>query len=360
MKKRFILCSLVLGMSAATVSCGGDEYFYDYSSDTTVVINNISIYDTTIVTVQGDTVSFYNAVNIEGDTINNTVTVTVEGDSLAIDNSSRSYSDPEIDVSGGTVNGGTTNVNTGGNSTNGNSGGDDNGGGDNSNATSNNDTLLIKIPVQDFHKAFIYECLKKESSTGRATFATSFPDTTRMIAICFFDATRLDSTTLSFPTRIPAHENNRVFYPSVRTQGKFGADEDRTKRIVALNIDEGWGEMVDLGCVHENGIDYRALSGDVWISGFEAGHGNNADYATGRTLVGTDGEYVYILHLKEAKSDEAAEVFKQMRVCSPPYAEIAGGSFSNGLKKSPIHLRVLPAWATIAPKSLFKESFEIK
>lgn len=256
------------------------------------------------------------------------------------------------DDNGGTSTDDNNNDGYGGGNTNG--GVPENGGGgnrpDSGNTNSSNkndstvslDTILIKIPAVDLYKTLVYRRLQTETSESKATFKSSLPDTLRELSILHFDATNPDETTISFPTRIPSHKIEGVIYPTIKTKGQFGADRDRSREILSLNIDfyDHTSEIISIGTSIEGGIDYRKLTGEFYLSGFKAGDGNNSEYATGRTLIGTDGEDVYIFHLKCSTSPDAEQSFERFGVCPPPYIEIGGGTSSNGKKPSPIFTRI--------------------
>ena len=168
--------------------------------------------------------------------------VVINGVTISIDNSSRSYADPEIDVSGGTVNGGTTNVNTGGNS------GD--GGGERQIVVPTG-CELFQFTLTQFESAVSYEQLREDSWDEEdkfhpSLFTTTLPSESEK-AICYYDGSVEGLTSLSFPFHWSKHSFDGVEYPSVWTEGKFGSEADQTREIYALLIHETVAEIVSIG-----------------------------------------------------------------------------------------------------------------
>ena len=331
MKKRFILCSLVLGMSAATVSCGGDEYFYDYSSDTTVVNNNISIYDTTVV------------YNVEkGDTL--VINITNAGDTIVVNGG-----DTYITNAGDTivVNGGDTYIENNTNVNAGDAGG--NGGGNTSEKIDERIRRVLKkssvwaIPAEDFPKRVRCRMVEKETGNNKATFRRFRPSSSEK-AVAYYDASQ-DITTLAYPFK-----NNEVW-----TMGKFGSDIDKYRTIYALRIENGvasighWGYGEELTIVQQF---LFILEEDFLLCGLPACDGNNPNnqeafddesQRTGRTLLGVnaEGTTVYLFIAEDATVSEAYDAFAFLGYCTPSrMMAVSGGSSTLGLKPVPVTAEV--------------------
>jgi len=310
-----LMASVVVTLFSCVKEYEGDTYV---SRDTVVNNFTIQVNDTTILNLYGDSIVVNN--NIEGD---------------SIDNSSRSYSDPEIDVSGGT-----TNVNTNVNA----------GDGSGSMKISERTLRVLKrsslwaIPAEDFPNRVRCQMLTEESGEHTATFQR-FKPTSSEKCIAYYDGNLPGITTLAYPFRMG----------NVWTMGEFGSDIDKHRTTYALRIENGIASIGHWGYGEELTVAQQflfILEEDFLLCGLPASDGNNpnnkndfddATQRTGRTLLGVneDGTTLYLFIAEEATISESFDAFAALRFCTPSrMMAVSGGSSSLGLKPVPVTAEV--------------------
>ena len=245
--------------------------------------------------------------------------VVIGGDTIFIDNSSRSYANPEISVGGNTTN---VNINNGENG---------------SNSSGSDEDLdgfeLLVIPTSEFIQSIHYKVERYETDESPAEFIYQEP-ALDSYALAYYDGTRANVTTSAFPLSIPRHKDPiaKKTYLAVWTEGVFGAKDDKDKPLYALNIYNGGSvASVDSIGTWNDGLLERRLSGDCYLVGFHASDGNNTGDHTGRIVIGTDGRDIYILRGFNKTTEETYKMFKRLDL---PFegVTISGGSTAASAK----------------------------
>ena len=241
--------------------------------------------------------------------------VVIGGDTISIDNSSRSYADPEISVGGNTTN---TTVNTGGNE------------------TSEAEIIIPdgyhvwRIPVPELH--FYHQFVG-----GEDEFFERFYPSEDEVPVGFYDGNS-NPTTLSFDF----DDWEKMGY----SNGKQGADLDKTRDLMILRIYDDFAEVKPFR-INRRYVRY-AEYGKAYLVGITGQDGNSPNERTGRTLMGvsSDGRYVLLMVAEEATSLEAYDVFHDLFPNSPVMV-VGGGNSSRcflpewkGTKTVPLVIKV--------------------
>ena len=254
--------------------------------------------------------------------------VVIGGDTISIDNSSRSYADPEISVGGNTTN---VNVNNG----------------NGSNSSGSDEDLdgfeLLVIPTSEFIQSIHYKVERYETDESPAEFIYQEP-ALDSYALAYYDGTRTNVTTSAFPLSIPRHKDPiaKKTYGSVWTEGVFGAKDDKDKPLYALNIYNGGSvASVDSIGTWNDGLLERRLTGDCYLAGFHASDGNNTGDYTGRIVIGTDGSNIYILRAMKKTTEQTYKVWKRLDL---PFegVTVSGGSTAASAKHNIIAYKARP------------------
>ncbi|MBQ7073721.1 hypothetical protein IJM86_01365 [bacterium] len=264
-------------------------------------------------------------VKEEGDifiTNYDTIIITIGGDSLSIDNSSRSYSDPEINVNGGSV----SNTITGNN-------------GCGENGVANGELQIVvpagyhcwQVPVPEV--SFHYDFVGGEDER----FNRFYPSTSE-VPVGFYDSNE-NPTTLSFD--FDDWSNGGGY-----SNGKYGSDFDKIRDLMILRIYDEFAEIKPFR-MNKKYVGYSEY-GKSYLVGLTGRDGNSPDEKTGRTLMGVseDGHVLLLMVAEEATSLEAYDTFVHLFPHSPVMV-LGGGNSSRcflpkwyGTRTVPLTIRV--------------------